>query len=125
MATQGRTVQIEEEPKPVDEEGDDEATVDEDERAAEVYAALDEVAIDEVDDPVEAELEVSTDSLQLFLKDVGRVDLLTAAQEVELAKRIERGDHRAKQEMIEANLRLLVSIAERHPHPGPPVPRMV
>jgi RNA polymerase primary sigma factor len=44
-----------------------------------------------------AELESSTDSLQLFLKEIGRVDLLTAAQEVELAKRIERGDHHAKQ----------------------------
>src|SRR4051794_27761727 len=47
--------------------------------------------------------EISTDSLQLFLKDIGKVDLLTAAQEVELAKRIERGDHGAKQEMVEAN----------------------
>jgi len=64
--------------------------------------------------------EVSTDSLQLFLKDVGKVDLLTAAQEVELAKRIERGDHRAKQEMIEANLRLVVSIAKRYRNQGLP-----
>ena len=46
--------------------------------------------------------EVSTEALQLFLKDIGKVDLLTAAQEIELAKRIERGDHRAKQEMVEA-----------------------
>ena len=51
------------------------------------------------------------DGLQAFLSDIGKVDLLTAAQEVELAKRIERGDHAAKQEMIEANLRLVVSIA--------------
>jgi RNA polymerase primary sigma factor len=65
-------------------------------------------------------LEASTDSLQLFLKDIGRVDLLTAAQEVELAKRIERGDHRAKQEMIEANLRLVVSIAKRYRNQGLP-----
>ena len=61
-----------------------------------------------------------TDSLQLFLKDVGKVDLLTAAQEVELAKRIERGDHRAKQEMVEANLRLVVSIAKRYRNQGLP-----
>src|SRR5438309_10876127 len=47
------------------------------------------------------ELEISTDSLQLFLKDIGKVDLLTAAQEVELAKRIERGDMSEKQEMVE------------------------
>ena len=65
-------------------------------------------------------LEASTDSLQLFLKDIGRVNLLTAAQEVELAKRIERGDHRAKQEMIEANLRLVVSIAKRYRNQGLP-----
>ena len=64
--------------------------------------------------------EVSTDSLQLFLKDIGKVDLLTAAQEVELAKRIERGDHGAKQEMVEANLRLVVSIAKRYRNQGLP-----
>jgi RNA polymerase primary sigma factor len=72
------------------------------------------------DDEDEETLEVSTDSLQLFLKDIGRVDLLTAAQEVELAKRIERGDHRAKQEMVEANLRLVVSIAKRYRNQGLP-----
>jgi RNA polymerase primary sigma factor len=65
-------------------------------------------------------LEYSTDSLQLFLKGVGKVDLLTAAQEVELAKRIERGDDRAKREMVEANLRLVVSIAKRYRHQGLP-----
>jgi RNA polymerase primary sigma factor len=64
--------------------------------------------------------EFSADSLQLFLKDVGKVDLLTAAQEVELAKRIEGGDHRAKQEMVEANLRLVVSIAKRYRNQGLP-----
>ena len=60
------------------------------------------------------------DPLQLFLEDIGKVGLLTAAQEVELAKRIERGDHRAKQEMVEANLRLVVSIARRYRHQGMP-----
>ena len=82
------------------------------------------VAYAELDDPSEEEepleIEFSTDSLQLFLKDVGKVDLLTAAQEVELAKRIERGDHRAKQEMVEANLRLVVSIAKRYRNQGLP-----
>jgi RNA polymerase primary sigma factor len=62
----------------------------------------------------------SQDSLQAFLKDIGKVDLLTAAQEVELAKRIERGDHGAKQEMVEANLRLVVSIAKRYRNQGVP-----
>jgi RNA polymerase primary sigma factor len=60
------------------------------------------------------------DPLQLFLKDIAGVDLLTAAQEVELAKRIERGDRRAKQEMVEANLRLVVSIAKRYRNQGLP-----
>src|SRR5262249_5312634 len=73
---------------------------------------LDGTQFDE--EEVVVELEITTDSLQLFLKDIGKVDLLTAAQEVELAKRIERGDHRAKQEMVEANLRLVVSIAKRY-----------
>jgi RNA polymerase primary sigma factor len=66
------------------------------------------------------ERELTTDSLQLFLKDIGKVDLLTAAQEVELAKRIERGEHRAKQQMVEANLRLVVSIAKRYRNQGLP-----
>jgi RNA polymerase primary sigma factor len=77
-------------------------------------------AADIEDEPESSVLETSTDSLQLFLKDIGRVDLLTAAQEVELAKRIERGEHRAKQEMIEANLRLVVSIAKRYRNQGLP-----
>jgi RNA polymerase primary sigma factor len=63
---------------------------------------------------------LSPDSLQAFLRDIGKVDLLTAAQEVELAKRIERGDDGAKQEMVEANLRLVVSIAKRYRNQGLP-----
>jgi len=63
---------------------------------------------------------VDLDPLQLFLKDISRVSLLTAAQEVELAKRIERGDRRANQEMVEANLRLVVSIAKRYRNRGLP-----
>ncbi|MGZ4401860.1 MAG: sigma factor, partial [Gaiellaceae bacterium] len=68
----------------------------------------------------EAPREVSTDALQLFLKNIGMIDLLTAAQEVKLAKRIERGDHGAKQEMVEANLRLVVSIAKKYRNQGLP-----
>ena len=56
--------------------------------------------------------ETSMDSLRLYLRSIGRVELLTAEQEVELAKRIERGDMAAKQHMVEANLRLVVSIAK-------------
>src|SRR5882757_1939482 len=59
-------------------------------------------------------IEPSLDSLRLYLRSIGRVDLLTAAQEVELAKRIERGDMLAKRQMVEANLRLVVSIAKSY-----------
>jgi RNA polymerase primary sigma factor len=96
----------------------------------ELYQALEELHIEVVEAVEQAEeeqrapaaevREISTDSLQLFLKDVGKVALLTAAQEVELAKRIERGDHRAKQEMVEANLRLVVSIAKKYRNQGLP-----
>ncbi|MDQ3320300.1 MAG: sigma-70 family RNA polymerase sigma factor, partial [Actinomycetota bacterium] len=57
-------------------------------------------------------VEPSLDSLRLYLRSIGRVGLLTGRQEVELAERIERGDIAAKQHMIEANLRLVVSIAK-------------
>src|SRR5436190_798304 len=64
--------------------------------------------------------ETTTDALQLFLRDAGRHPLLTAAQEVELAKRIERGDGGAKQTMIQSNLRLVVSIAKNYRNQGLP-----
>jgi RNA polymerase primary sigma factor len=97
----------------------------------EVYRTLEEMQVEIVGGPhdaaesdehplAEGAREVTTDALQLFLKDIGKVDLLTAAQEVELAKRIERGDHCAKQEMVEANLRLVVSIAKRYRNQGLP-----
>ena len=57
-------------------------------------------------------VEPGVDSLRLYLHAIGRVELLTAAGEVELAKRIERGDVTAKRQMVEANLRLVVSIAK-------------
>jgi RNA polymerase primary sigma factor len=59
-------------------------------------------------------VEPTLDSLRLYLRSIGRVELLTAAQEVALARRIERGDMDAKQHMIEANLRLVVSIAKSY-----------
>ena len=62
----------------------------------------------------------AADSLQLFLADVGRHKLLTAAEEVALAKRIERGDPVAKRKMIESNLRLVVSIAKGYRGLGVP-----
>ena len=57
-------------------------------------------------------VEPSLDSLRLYLREIGKVPLLTADQEIYLAKRIERGDMHAKTQMIEANLRLVVSIAK-------------
>jgi RNA polymerase primary sigma factor len=57
-------------------------------------------------------VEPSLDSLRLYLRSIGRVELLTAAEEISLAKRIERGDMSAKRHMVEANLRLVVSIAK-------------
>jgi RNA polymerase primary sigma factor len=59
-------------------------------------------------------VEPSLDSLRLYLREIGKVPLLTADQEVYLAKRIERGDMAAKTHMIEANLRLVVSIAKSY-----------
>jgi RNA polymerase primary sigma factor len=102
----------------------------------ELYSHLEELGVDVLEEPEaeerrlklaeEAErprrlnlkTEVSTDSLQLFLKDIGRVPLLTARQEVELAKRIELGDLDAKRHMVEANLRLVVSIAKNYRNQG-------
>ena len=70
--------------------------------------------------PPPAPLESTTDALQLFLREAGRHPLLTAAQEVELAKKIERGDELAKQRMIQSNLRLVVSIAKNYRNQGLP-----
>jgi RNA polymerase primary sigma factor len=67
-----------------------------------------------------AEISGAADSLQLFLADVGKHKLLTAAEEVTLAKRIERGDPIAKRKMIESNLRLVVSIAKGYRGLGVP-----
>ena len=95
----------------------------------EFYQALEELHIDVLDGGEEREAqhepepqarEISTDALQLFLKDIGRVPLLTAAQEVELSKRVERGDLGAKTRMIEANLRLVVSISKNYRNQGLP-----
>jgi RNA polymerase primary sigma factor len=79
-------------------------------------------AKDEAEQPQYAAgaLSGAADSLQLFLADVGRHKLLTASEEVTLAKRIERGDQLAKRHMIESNLRLVVSIAKGYRGLGVP-----
>ncbi len=70
--------------------------------------------------PLQVSWETTTDALQLFLREAGRHPLLTAPQEVELAKKIERGDPVAKQRMIQSNLRLVVSIAKNYRNQGLP-----
>ena len=96
-----------------------------DEELARVYEQLDERGIDLSDDcghvvQDDATFDnrelayATTDALQLFLNEAGRYKLLTAEDEVELAKRIERGDKEAKDLMINSNLRLVVSIAKRY-----------
>jgi RNA polymerase primary sigma factor len=85
-------------------------------------AAADEDEKDEPDEVVaEPEEVATTDSLTLFMSEIGRHRLLTAAEEVELAKRIERGDRQAKERMINSNLRLVVSIAKRYQGHGLPL----
>jgi RNA polymerase primary sigma factor len=96
----------------------------EDDEVARLYEELEERGIDLTDDCgrasedstyVNGDLAVATtDALQLFLNEAGRWPLLTKEEEVELAKRIERGDHEAKERMINSNLRLVVSIAKRY-----------
>jgi RNA polymerase primary sigma factor len=67
---------------------------------------------EEADGLVDLTVEPNMDSLRLYLRSIGEVELLTAQGEVELARRIERGDMAAKRQMVEANLRLVVSIAK-------------
>ena len=70
--------------------------------------------------PLDLKPEGTTDALQLFLKDIGKVPLLSAQEEVDLAKRIERGSFDAKQKLVESNLRLVVSIAKNYRNQGLP-----
>ena len=65
-------------------------------------------------------LPASADSLELFMNEIGRYPLLTAAEEVALAKRVERGDRAAKERMINSNLRLVVHVAKRYRGHGVP-----
>jgi len=92
------------------------------ERLLQVLAELNIEVLTEADGPSsgrEAQLDLSVkpasgDPVRMYLREIGRVPLLTAAQEVSLAKRIERNDQGAKAALIEANLRLVVSVAKRY-----------
>jgi RNA polymerase primary sigma factor len=70
--------------------------------------------VEQFDEEKHEPVEVAADAVRSYLKEIATVSLLSAADEVRLAKRIERGDQRAKDALIEANLRLVVSIAKRH-----------
>ena len=90
-----------------------------DDAAAETEAEA--AMINEQEIPIEEQLDLSVpegiaidDPVRMYLKEIGKVPLLTADQEIELAKRLEEGDESAKQQLAEANLRLVVSIAKRY-----------
>jgi len=68
---------------------------------------------------------VSVDSLQVFLREIGRYPLLTREQEVALMQQIERGDRDARERIVNSNLRLVVSIAKRHQNRGLPLPDLI
>src|SRR6195952_5123179 len=94
------------------------------EQIEELYRELEAQGIEIIETPAAVEekaaapqrlvIEGTTDSLQLFLQEVGRYPLLTKVEEIQLAKRVEAGDPRAKRRMIESNLRLVVSIAKNY-----------
>ncbi|MFA5866447.1 MAG: RNA polymerase sigma factor RpoD [Actinomycetota bacterium] len=89
--------------------GQDLEEIDEEREAAKLRAA--ETAARHDDGAVKV---AAGDPVKMYLKEIGKVSLLNAAEEVELAKRIEQGDMRAKSKLVEANLRLVVSIAKRY-----------
>jgi len=100
------------------------------EQIEEVYSRIADIGIDIVEhdetedvleeppaaaeETVERPAAATDDSLRMYLRDIGRIPLLSAAEEVSLAKRMERGDMEAKSRLVEANLRLVVSIAKRY-----------
>ncbi len=98
---------LEEDEKDEEESGEKEKNKDENEEETE--------SLDDFEIRKKIQLtEISNDSVRMYLSEIGRVPLLTAQEEVELAKRIEKGDASAKQHLAEANLRLVVSIAKKY-----------
>jgi RNA polymerase primary sigma factor len=102
-----------------DGEADDEALESTETEALDKDSDEDMPEGEHVDEPTEIDLSVPEgvaldDPVRMYLKEIGRVALLTAEEEVELAKRMEMGDKHAKSRLIEANLRLVVSIAKRY-----------
>ncbi len=72
-----------------------------------------EVELDKIDLSVPEGVSIE-DPVRMYLKEIGKVSLLSADEEIELAKRMEKGDEAAKKRLAEANLRLVVSIAKRY-----------
>ncbi|MBQ0009006.1 MAG: sigma-70 family RNA polymerase sigma factor, partial [Firmicutes bacterium] len=104
-----------------DEEGLEELEFDEDEAAMDLDEddVPDEKELQDISKLVVGDVKVN-DSVKIYLKEIGKVPLLNAQQEIELAKRIIAGDEDAKQDLINANLRLVISIAKRYAGRGMP-----
>lgn len=92
---------------------------DDDEDSFDDFKFLDDVDVDEKEDEDDTDLSIPEsvsidDPVRMYLKEIGKVPLLTSEEEIELAKRMEQGDEEAKKRLAEANLRLVVSIAKRY-----------
>lgn len=107
----------EEEEKTIDEindEMEEEAAKDLSEELEDLEKDGDLLGLADLDDDPVASKSKKHDSVQMYLKEIGKHDLIDAAKEIELAKRIEKGDEEAKKELAQANLRLVVSIAKKY-----------
>ena len=108
-----------------DEEGLDEIGLDEESEAAAFAAGIsdedvpDEKELQDISNLIVGDVKVN-DSVKIYLKEIGKVRLLTAQEEIDIARRIAEGDEDAKQELINANLRLVISIAKRYAGRGMP-----
>jgi len=88
---------------------------------SEPFEAEDDAAVDEDIDPVIGKEDSFTeDSVRLYLREIGRVKMIKPDEEIELARRISRGDEEAKKKLIQANLRLVISIAKKYVNRGLP-----
>ncbi len=99
------------------EKSDDDILVDDDEffdgGEEDEYSSLADIEVDTADNFASADVKLN-DSVKMYLKEIGKVDLLTPKEEIELAKRILEGDEDAKHHLISANLRLVVNIAKHY-----------
>ena len=93
--------------------GNDEELILDDDADIEKMDDEEEIELDKIDLSVPEGVSIE-DPVRMYLKEIGKVSLLTADEEIELAKRMEQGDEEAKKRLAEANLRLVVSIAKRY-----------